>query len=98
MVARRSRQVTINSSSDQLLIANVPGAALAFFRAHHRVRSWRGPASLVEQMPARRSHDWAQALEWYALPKSWRQTLETPIPPSLPLEVAFPKQAPQDEI
>jgi hypothetical protein len=29
------------------------------------------------------------------LPKSWRQTLQNPIPLSLPLEVAFPKQLPK---
>jgi hypothetical protein len=65
------------------------------------LRSWQGPTSLVEQRAeavlARRRHYWAQAQEWYALPESWRQALDSPISPSLRLEVAFPKQSPSGE-
>jgi pimeloyl-ACP methyl ester carboxylesterase len=71
-------------------------SSLGYIRLTQRLRSWQGPESLVEQRAeavlARRPHYWAQAQEWYALPESWRQTLDAPIPPSLPLEVAFPKQ------
>ena len=76
-------------------------SSLGYIRLTQRMRSWQGPTSLVEQRAeavlARRPHYWALAQEWYVLPESWRQTLDTPIPPSLPLEVAFLKQAPEDE-
>jgi pimeloyl-ACP methyl ester carboxylesterase len=76
-------------------------SSLGYIRLTQRIRSWQGPTSLVEQRAeavlARRPHYWAQAQEWYALPESWRQTLDSPIPPSLPLEVAFPKRLPEEE-
>jgi pimeloyl-ACP methyl ester carboxylesterase len=76
-------------------------SSLGYIRLTQRIRSWQGPTSLVEQRAeavlARRRHYWAQAQEWYALPESWRQTLDSAIPPSLPLEVAFPKQIPEGE-
>jgi pimeloyl-ACP methyl ester carboxylesterase len=76
-------------------------SSLGYIRLTQRIRSWRGPSSLVEQRAeavlARRPHYWALAQEWYALPESWRQALDSPIPPSLPLEVAFPKRLPEKE-
>jgi pimeloyl-ACP methyl ester carboxylesterase len=75
-------------------------SSLGYIRLTQRMRSWQGPTSLVEQRAeavlARRPHYWAQAREWYALPESWRQTLDSNIP-SLPLEVAFSKQVLADE-
>jgi hypothetical protein len=65
------------------------------------LRNWQGPESLVEQRAeavlARRSHYWAVAQEVYALSVSSRQTLEVPVPGTLPIEVAFPKPVPEDE-
>ena len=77
-------------------------SSFGYIRLIHRLRSWRGPDSLVEQRAeavlGRRSHYWAQALEWYALPNSWQQALKAQIPSSLPLEIAFPKQTLQDDV
>jgi pimeloyl-ACP methyl ester carboxylesterase len=76
-------------------------SSFGYIRFRQRVHSWQGPVSPVEQRAeavlARRSHYWAQALEWYAFPESWRQTLATPIPPSLPLEVAVPKHVMEED-
>jgi pimeloyl-ACP methyl ester carboxylesterase len=59
-----------------------------------RLKEWllsRGPKSRVEQRAdavlARRPHYWALAKEWYATPVSARQTIEAPVPPSMPIEV-----------
>jgi pimeloyl-ACP methyl ester carboxylesterase len=76
-------------------------SSLGYIRLTQRMRSWQGPTSLVERRAeavlARRPHYWAQAREWYALPRSRREALDSPIPPSLPIEVAFPKQSPEVE-
>jgi pimeloyl-ACP methyl ester carboxylesterase len=70
-----------------------------------RLQQWlngRGPKSLVEQRAdavlARRPHYWALAKEWYVTPVSSRQTLEAPVPPALPIEVAYPKRIPNDDL
>jgi pimeloyl-ACP methyl ester carboxylesterase len=83
------------------IVHQLLASSLGYIRLTHRIRNWQGPPSLVEQRAeavlARRPHYWALAQEWYALPESWRQTLDSPIPPSLALEVAFTKQAPEQE-
>jgi pimeloyl-ACP methyl ester carboxylesterase len=85
----------------RFIVHQLLASSLGYIRLTQRMRSWQGPVSLVEQRAeavlARRPHYWALAQEWYALPESWRQTLESPIPPSLPLEVAFPKQIADEE-
>jgi pimeloyl-ACP methyl ester carboxylesterase len=85
----------------RFIVHHLLASSLGYIRLTQRMRSWQGPPSLVEQRAeavlARRPHYWAQAREWYALPESWRQTLAAQIPPSLPLEVAFPKQVPESE-
>jgi pimeloyl-ACP methyl ester carboxylesterase len=73
-------------------------SSLGYTRLTQRMRSWRGPESLVEQRAeailARRSHSWALAREWYARPVSARETREAPVPPALPIELIFPKPPP----
>jgi pimeloyl-ACP methyl ester carboxylesterase len=85
----------------RFIVYHLLASSFGYIRLIQRIRNWRGPTSLVEQRAeavlARRSHYWALAQEWYALPESWRQTLAAPIPPSLPLEVAIPKQAVEEE-
>jgi pimeloyl-ACP methyl ester carboxylesterase len=92
---------TPRRSLTRFIVHQLLTSSLGYIRLTQRIRSWQGPTSLVEQRAeavlARRPHYWAQAQEWYALPESWRQTLDSPIPPSLPLEVAFPKQIPEGE-
>jgi pimeloyl-ACP methyl ester carboxylesterase len=85
----------------RFIVQQLLASSLGYIRLTQRIRSWQGPAALVEQRAeavlARRAHYWAQAQEWCAFPESWRQTLDSKIPPSLPLEVAFLKQVPEDE-
>jgi hypothetical protein len=85
----------------RFIVRELLASSLGYIRLTQRIRSWQGPTSLVEQRAeavlARRPHYWAQAREWYALPETWRQTLDAPIPPSLPLEVVFVKQVPEVE-
>jgi pimeloyl-ACP methyl ester carboxylesterase len=86
----------------RFIVSQLLYSSLGYIRLTQRMRNWQGPTSLVEQRAeavlARRPHYWALAQEWYALPKSWQQTLAAPpIPSSLPVEVAFPKQVPEDE-
>jgi pimeloyl-ACP methyl ester carboxylesterase len=85
----------------RFIVHQLLASSLGYIRLTQRMRSWQGPPSLVEQRAeavlARRPHYWALAQEWYALPESWRQALDSAIPPSLPLEVAFPKQIPEEE-
>jgi pimeloyl-ACP methyl ester carboxylesterase len=85
----------------RFIVHQLLASSLGYIRLTQRRRSWHGPASLVEQRAeavlARRPHYWALAREWYALPESGRQTLDSPIPPSLPLGVAFPKHVPEEE-
>jgi pimeloyl-ACP methyl ester carboxylesterase len=92
---------TPRRSLARFIVHQLLTSSLGYIRLTQRIRSWQGPPSLVEQRAeavlARRPHYWAQAQEWYALPESWRRTLDSPIPPSLPLEVAFPKQIPEGE-
>jgi hypothetical protein len=80
----------------RFIVHQLLASSLGYIRLTQRMRSWQGPTSLVEQRAeavlARRPHYWAQAQEWYALPESWRQTLDAQIPPALPLEVAISKQ------
>jgi hypothetical protein len=86
----------------RFIVHQLLASSLGYIRLTQRMRSWQGPPSLVEQRAeavlARRPHYWALAQEWYALPESWRQALDGAIPPSLPLEAAFTKQAPEKEI
>jgi pimeloyl-ACP methyl ester carboxylesterase len=86
----------------RFIVHQLLAGSLGYIRLTQRMRSWQGPTSLVEQRAeavlARRPHYWAQAQEWYALPESWRQTLDAQIPPALPLEVVFSKHASQDQI
>jgi pimeloyl-ACP methyl ester carboxylesterase len=70
-----------------------------------RLEQWlssRGDKSPVEQRAdavlARRPHYWALAKEWYATPVSARQAIQAAIPPSLPLEIVYPKRIPEDEV
>jgi hypothetical protein len=80
-------------------------SSLGIVRLKQRMNSPQGPASPVEQRAeaalARRSHAWALAQEWYETPVSFRQTLEAPVPPTLPFELIFPKPLrpdPRDKI
>jgi hypothetical protein len=86
----------------RFIVHQLLASSLGYVRLTQRMRCWQGPTSLVEQRAeavlARRPHYWAQAQEWYALPESWRQTLDAQIPPALPLEVAFSKHASENEI
>jgi pimeloyl-ACP methyl ester carboxylesterase len=86
----------------RFIVHHLLASSFGYIRLTQRMRSWQGPTSLVEQRAeavlARRPHYWAQAQEWYALPESWRQTLDAQIPPALPLEVVFSKHASQDQI
>jgi pimeloyl-ACP methyl ester carboxylesterase len=85
----------------RFIVHQLLAGSLGYIRLTQRMRSWQGPTSLVERRAeavlARRPHYWAQAQEWYALPESWRQALAAQIPPALPLEVAIPKHASEDE-
>jgi pimeloyl-ACP methyl ester carboxylesterase len=85
----------------RFIVHHLLGSSLGYIRLTQRMRSCQGPTSLVEQRAeavlARRPHYWAQAQEWYALPESWRQTLDAQIPPALPPEVAFSKHTSEDE-
>jgi pimeloyl-ACP methyl ester carboxylesterase len=85
----------------RFIVHQLLASSLGYIRLTQRMRSWQGPTSLVEQRAeavlARRPHYWALAQEWYALPESWRQTLDAQIPPGLPLEVAISKHASEDE-
>jgi pimeloyl-ACP methyl ester carboxylesterase len=85
----------------RFIVHQLLASSLGYIRLTQRLRSRQGPTSFVERRTeavlARRPHYWAQAQEWYALPESWRQTLDAPVPPSLPLEVAFPKQVRKEE-
>jgi hypothetical protein len=76
-------------------------SSIGYTRLTQRLRNWQGPQSEVERRAeavlARRPHYWALAQEWYATPVSLRETREAPVPPTLPLEVVFPKQIPEDE-
>jgi pimeloyl-ACP methyl ester carboxylesterase len=85
----------------RFIVHQLLASSLGWIRLTQRKRSWEGPASLVERRAeavlARRPHYWAVAQEWYALPKTWQQTVDAPMPSSLPLEVAFSKQIPKDE-
>jgi pimeloyl-ACP methyl ester carboxylesterase len=82
-------------------IRDLVESSFGYIRLQQRFENWQGPTSQVEQRAeavlARRSHYWALAQEWYALPVSSQQALEAPVPPALPIEVAFPKQATEDE-
>jgi pimeloyl-ACP methyl ester carboxylesterase len=86
----------------RVIVHQLLASSLGYIRLAQRVRSWQGPTSLVERRAeavlARRPHYWALAQEWYALPESWRQTLDAQIPPALPLEVAISKRASENEI
>jgi hypothetical protein len=85
----------------RFIVHHLLASSLGYIRLTQRMRSWQGPTSLVEQRAeaalTRRPHYWAQAQEWYALPESWRQTLDAQIPPALPLEVVISKRASEDE-
>jgi pimeloyl-ACP methyl ester carboxylesterase len=84
----------------RFIVHRLLASSLGYTRLSHRKRNWEVPTSpvgqRVEAVLERRPHFWAVAQEWYALPKSLRQALAAPIPPSLPLEVAFLKQVPED--
>jgi hypothetical protein len=77
------------------VVKNFVASSLGIVRLTQRLHSWQGPESLVEQRAeavlARRSHGWALVREWYETPESFRQALEAPIPPTLPLDLIFPK-------
>src|SRR5258708_6177480 len=85
----------------RFIVHQLLASSLGYIRLTQRIRSWQGPASLVEQRAeavlARRPHYWALARGWYVLPEPWRQTLDTPISPSLPLEVAFLQHVPEHQ-
>jgi pimeloyl-ACP methyl ester carboxylesterase len=85
----------------RFILHQLLASSLGYIRLTQRLGDWQGPESQVEQRAeavlARRSHYWAGAQEVYTLPVSSRQTLEAPVPPSLPIEVVFPKQVPEDE-
>lgn len=70
-------------------------SSLGYIRLTQRMHSWQGPDSPVERRAeavlARRPHYWAMAQEWYATLVSSQQTREAPVPPTLPIEVIFPK-------
>jgi pimeloyl-ACP methyl ester carboxylesterase len=70
-----------------------------------RLKQWlssNGTKSIIEQRAdavlARRSHYWALAKEWYATPVSARQTVEAPVPPTMPVEVVYPKRIENDNV
>ncbi len=85
----------------RFIVHQLLASALGYTRLTQRMRSWQGPDSLVERRAeavlARRPHYWALAQEWYALPETWRQTYNTSMPASLPIEIAFSRQIPDDE-
>jgi pimeloyl-ACP methyl ester carboxylesterase len=84
------------------VVASLVESSLGYTRLTQYWRRWEGPRSQVEQRAeavlARRPHYWAMAREWYATSVSVRQTIEAPVPSTLPLEVVFPKPVPEDEI
>lgn len=76
-------------------------SSLGYTRLTQRLHSWQGPTSQVDQRAeaalARRLHYWALAREWYATPVSLQQTRQALVPPTLPLEVVFPRPVLEDE-
>jgi pimeloyl-ACP methyl ester carboxylesterase len=77
-------------------------SSLGYIRLNQRLRDWQGPSSLVERRAeailARRTHYWAQALEWYALPQTWQQALNSQVPALMPLEIVISNQTADDEV
>ena len=70
-----------------------------------RLKQWlsvRGPESedelRVDAVVARRPHYWALMKEWYMTPVSARQTIAAAVPPTMPIEVVYPKRIETDKV
>jgi pimeloyl-ACP methyl ester carboxylesterase len=76
-------------------------SAIGAVRLKQRLENWNGPSSVLDQrvqaILARSAHNWAVMREWYFLPESARQALDAPIPPSLPMEIAYARPPVEDE-
>jgi hypothetical protein len=71
-------------------------ASLGLIRISHRFKNRQDPQSRADQITeaalAGRHLRWALFAEWYANPVSLAQTMRAPVPPTLPIEIAYTKQ------